>query len=362
MRDALLGLPVTERDYVVVGATPEALLSQGYTLVGKDFPVFLHPETHEEYALARTERKVGPGYHGFTCYAAPEVSLTDDLKRRDLTINAIAQSTETQALIDPFNGQADLAAQVLRHISPAFAEDPVRILRLARFAAKLPAFAVAPETVALMKTMVDAGEVAHLTAERVFQECHKALGESAPGRFFEVLKACGALAVLWPEMAADETLLTDFAAHCDALDTPEARWALLTYRLPQAVITRYADHYRLPNTYRALATLVHTHHATYAVLSSLPVEAQLAFYQQTDAMRRRARFEQFCAIAEVIYRAQGNVLPKQLIAKQLEALSQIDYHALSQRGLSGAEFLAARRTAECHALRAAQAAWAHATE
>lgn len=355
MRDALLGLPVTERDYVVVGATPEAMLSQGYTLVGKDFPVFLHPETHEEYALARTERKVGPGYHGFTCYAAPEVSLTDDLKRRDLTINAIAQSTDTQGLIDPFNGQADLKAKVLRHVSPAFAEDPVRILRLARFAAKLPAFAVAPETVVLMKTMVDAGEVAHLTAERVFQECHKALGEQAPGRFFEVLNACGALAVLWPEMAAHESLLADFALLCDQLDTPEARWALLTYRLPLEVITHYADHYRLPNTYRALATLVHKHHGTYSALPSLPVEAQLAFYQQTDAMRRRARFEVLCKIWQVIDREPTQSALTPLIARQLEALSQIDYHALSQRGLSGAEFLAARRTAECHALRAAPA-------
>ena len=199
VRDELLGLPVQDRDFVVVGATPADMLAQGFRAVGKDFPVFLHPKTHEEYALARTERKTGPGYTGFAFHAAPDVSLTDDLARRDLTINAIARDA-AGALTDPFGGVADIAARVLRHVGPAFVEDPVRILRVARFAARFTEFTVAPETLELMRRMVDAGEVDHLVAERVWQEMARGLMEERPSRMFEVLRECGALARLVPEL------------------------------------------------------------------------------------------------------------------------------------------------------------------
>jgi tRNA nucleotidyltransferase (CCA-adding enzyme) len=201
VRDELLGLPVKDRDWVVVGATPEQMVAQGYVQVGRDFPVFLHPKSHEEYALARTERKTAAGYTGFVVHAAPEVSLEDDLLRRDLTINAIARD-EGGELIDPHGGRADLAARVMRHVSPAFAEDPVRILRVARFAARFADFTVAPETMSLMRDMVAAGEVDALVAERVWQELARGLMEQTPSRMFAVLRECGALARLLPEVEA----------------------------------------------------------------------------------------------------------------------------------------------------------------
>jgi tRNA nucleotidyltransferase (CCA-adding enzyme) len=201
VRDELLGLKVQDRDWVVVGATPDDMLAQGYTPVGKDFPVFLHPRTHEEYALARTERKTAPGYKGFVFHADAGVKLEQDLARRDLTVNAIAKADDG-TLIDPYGGRRDLAAKVLRHVSPAFAEDPVRILRVARFAARFPDFAVAPETVELMRAMVANGEVDALVAERVWQELARGLMEAQPSRMFETLRACGALAKILPEVAA----------------------------------------------------------------------------------------------------------------------------------------------------------------
>ena len=199
VRDELLGLPVQDRDYVVVGASPEDMLARGFRPVGKDFPVFLHPQTHEEYALARTERKAGHGYTGFAFHAAPDVSLEDDLARRDLTINAIARADDG-TLTDPFGGVKDLKAGVLRHVGPAFVEDPVRILRVARFAARFTDFALAPETLALMREMVASGEVDHLVAERVWQELAKGLMEARPSRMIAVLRECGALARLLPEL------------------------------------------------------------------------------------------------------------------------------------------------------------------
>ncbi len=201
VRDGLLGLPVKDRDHVVVGATPEEMLAQGFRPVGKDFPVFLHPDTHEEYALARTERKTAPGYKGFAFHAAPDVTLEDDLARRDLTINAIAQD-EDGTLVDPYHGQADIERRIFRHVSDAFIEDPVRILRLARFAARFADFSVAPETNALMRRMVDDGEVDALVPERVWQEIARGLMEAKPSRMFEVLRGCGALARIMPELDA----------------------------------------------------------------------------------------------------------------------------------------------------------------
>ncbi|ODU67168.1 MAG: multifunctional CCA tRNA nucleotidyl transferase/2'3'-cyclic phosphodiesterase/2'nucleotidase/phosphatase, partial [Lautropia sp. SCN 66-9] len=200
VRDELLGLPVQDHDWVVVGATPEMMIERGFRPVGQDFPVFLHPDTHEEYALARTERKTAPGYRGFAVHFAPEVTLEEDLQRRDLTINAMARDADGN-LIDPYDGQADLRAGVLRHVSAAFEEDPVRILRLARFAARFERFTVAPETMALMRRMVAAGEVDALVAERVWQELARGLMERHPSRMFEVLRECGALERVLPELA-----------------------------------------------------------------------------------------------------------------------------------------------------------------
>ncbi|MDU3996771.1 MAG: multifunctional CCA addition/repair protein [Escherichia coli] len=203
VRDALLGLPVKDRDWVVVGSTPQEMLDAGYQQVGRDFPVFLHPQTHEEYALARTERKSGSGYTGFTCYAAPDVTLEDDLKRRDLTINALAQDDNGE-IIDPYNGLGDLQNRLLRHVSPAFGEDPLRVLRVARFAARYAhlGFRIADETLALMREMTHAGELEHLTPERVWKETESALTTRNPQVFFQVLRDCGALRVLFPEIDA----------------------------------------------------------------------------------------------------------------------------------------------------------------
>ncbi|VTR54754.1 Multifunctional CCA protein [Serratia fonticola] len=203
VRDTLLNLPVVDHDWVVVGATPADLLALGYQQVGKDFPVFLNPQTHEEYALARTERKSGQGYTGFTCYAAPDVTLEEDLLRRDLTINAMARGDDG-VLVDPYNGKADLDARLLRHVSDAFGEDPLRVLRVARFAARFASlgFTVAPETSALMQQMAESGELASLTAERVWKETEKALQSQSPQVYFQVLRDCGALKVLFPEIDA----------------------------------------------------------------------------------------------------------------------------------------------------------------
>jgi tRNA nucleotidyltransferase (CCA-adding enzyme) len=201
VRDKLLGYPVTESDWVVVGATPEQLTGLGYRAVGRDFPVFLHPQTKEEYALARTERKTAPGYTGFQCHSSPDVSLEDDLLRRDLTVNAMAMD-EDGKLIDPYGGKADLQAKILRHVSPAFAEDPLRVLRVARFAARYAhlGFTVADETLALMRQLSDAGELEFLVAERLWSETDRALAEQSPRVYFDVLRGCGALAVLFPEI------------------------------------------------------------------------------------------------------------------------------------------------------------------
>lgn len=201
VRDGLLGLPIKDRDWVVVGATPQQMLDAGYQQVGRDFPVFLHPDSHEEYALARTERKSGSGYTGFTCYAAPDVTLEQDLLRRDLTVNAMAQDADG-SLIDPYGGRHDLQQRILRHVSPAFGEDPLRVLRVARFAARYAhlSFRIADETLALMREMTDAGELAHLTPERVWKETESALGTRNPQVFFQTLRDCGALKVLFPEI------------------------------------------------------------------------------------------------------------------------------------------------------------------
>ena len=326
VRDALLGRPGSDRDWVVVGARAQEMLDAGYLPVGRDFPVFLHPQTKEEHALARTERKTGPGYHGFEMHADPGVTLEDDLLRRDLTINAIAQD-EAGALIDPHGGQRDLAAKVLRHVSPAFAEDPVRILRLARFAARFDGFTVAPETLALMRAMVDAGEVDALVPERVWQELARGLMEARPSRLFEVLRACGALARLLPEV--DRLWgVPQPAAHHPEIDTGvhlmmvldmaarlatslAVRFACLCHDLgkgttPADALPRHLGHegrsvellrevctrLRVPVDCRELAELVAREHGNVHRSGELNAAAIVRLFERCDALRRPDRFRE----------------------------------------------------------------------
>lgn len=331
VRDKLLGLPVQDHDWVVVGSTPEAMVAQGFQPVGKDFPVFLHPQTHEEYALARTERKTARGYHGFAVYAAPDVTLEQDLLRRDFTINAIAQDVDGN-LVDPYNGIVDLRAGILRHVSAAFSEDPVRILRAARFAARF-GFAIAPETLALMRGMVTNGEVDALVAERVWQELARGLMEKKPSRFFETLRSCGALAKILPEVDAlfgvpqpeiyhpeidcgAHAMLTvdDAARHGYSL---EVRFAALTHDLgkgstPKDIWPRHAGHeqrgvelvtglsqrLRVPGECRDLALLAARYHGNIHRAAELRSETIVKLFQSTDAWRRPERFShllQACA-------------------------------------------------------------------
>ncbi|MCZ8110847.1 MAG: multifunctional CCA tRNA nucleotidyl transferase/2'3'-cyclic phosphodiesterase/2'nucleotidase/phosphatase [Betaproteobacteria bacterium] len=308
VRDRLLGLPATDRDWVAVGATPEQLLALGYQPVGKDFPVFLHPATHEEVALARTERKVGPGYRGFSFHAAPGVTLEQDLARRDLTINAMAEA-EDGALVDPFGGRADLAAGVLRHVSPAFAEDPVRLLRLARFAARFPHFTVAPETEALLEQLVQAGEVDALVAERVWQELARGLMAPRPSRLLQVLRGCGALARLLPGLAAlppaaarahEATL--DRAAEAGPAAAPlPVRAALLLQPLGGEAAAQHAEALRADADSLWLAARLPAAHAPLQALAAAPeAEALLQALERHDALRRPARFALLLAASDLL--------------------------------------------------------------
>ncbi len=326
VRDELLGLAHADHDYVVVGADPETMLKKGFRPVGKDFPVFLHPQTQDEYALARTERKTGRGYHGFTFHAAPDVTLEEDLARRDLTINAMAKS-EDGTLIDPFCGQRDLQAKILRHVGPAFAEDPVRILRIARFAARFADFKVAPETMTLMRQMVDDGEVDHLVAERVWQELAKGLMEQRPSQMFDVLRDCGALERLLPEVdhlfgvpqRPEYHPEVDCGTHTMMVVDQSARrafplavrFAALTHDLgkaktPADILPRHIGHeersvklvetlcgrLRVPNECRELALLTAKHHGNIHRAEELKPSTIVRLLETTDALRRPQRFQQ----------------------------------------------------------------------
>ncbi len=334
VRDELLGLPVKERDWVVVGGTREALLRQGYKEVGRDFPVFLHPDTHEEHALARLERKVAPGYRGFTVEFGPEVTLEEDLSRRDLTINAMARAADG-SLSDPFGGLRDLESRTLRHVSPAFVEDPVRVLRLARFAARFAplGFSVAPETLALMQHMVERREVDALVPERVWQETEKALREQSPAPFFTMLRACGALAAVYPEIDAlfgvpqpaewhpeidsGEHTLMVLTQSALLSDDPRVRFAALVHDLGKAatppaewprhrgheersvaIIQALAARLRIPVDYRDLALVVARYHGIVHRAFELKPKTLLEFMERADAFRRPERFEQALAACE----------------------------------------------------------------
>ena len=323
VRDALMGLDGSDRDWVVVGGTPEALAAQGYQPVGKDFPVFLHPDTHEEYALARTERKTARGYHGFAVHASPNVTLEEDLARRDLTINAIAQDGDT--LIDPYGGQRDITAKVLRHVTEAFREDPVRILRLARFAARFSDFTVAPETMTLMREMVAEGEVDALVSERVWQELSRGLMGAKPSRMLQVLRECGALQRLLPEVdklygvpqRAEYHPEIDTGIHLEMvldasarMNAPlEVRFACLCHDLgkgttPADVLPRHIGHeqrsekltralctrWRVPVECKELAELVAREHGNIHQSLGFGAEAVLRLLVRCDALRRPERF------------------------------------------------------------------------
>jgi tRNA nucleotidyltransferase (CCA-adding enzyme) len=321
VRDELLGLPVKERDYVVVGSTPEEMERLGYKPVGKDFPVFLHPTTHEEYALARTERKSGRGYKGFTVHAAPDVTLEDDLRRRDLTINAIAKD-EQGRLIDPFGGKKDLERKILRHVSDAFAEDPVRILRVARFAARF-GFDVAPETMALMKRMVESGETDYLVPERVWQEFSKGLLEREPLPMFEVLDACGLRQKLLPEIASIGKLEGTLAQ----------RFARLAWPLKESEVEALCDRLKVPGEVRELALLACRNHVALRASRLATPEALLELLKRTDAFRRPERFQDLLAVA----RRDEPVIDTSRLEKALTAAAAVDAGTIAKKASSPQE-------------------------
>ena len=382
VRDRLLQRPVHDTDWVVVGASPEDMTARGFMPVGRDFPVFLHPETHEEYALARTERKSGRGYRGFVVHTAPDVTLEEDLARRDLTINAIAAPagwTGAEDVFDPYHGQADLQAKVLRHVTEAFREDPVRILRVARFAARFTDFHVAPETLQLMREMVDAGEADHLVPERVWQEISRGLMEAQPSRMFEVLRACGALRVLLPELdrlwgvpqraeyhpevdsGVHAMLVLDMAAQ---LQSPlSVRFACLCHDFgkgttPAEMLPRHIGHeqrsarllqgvcarWRVPNDCKELADVVAREHGNIHRSGELNAAAVLRLLERCDALRKPARFAEALLACECDARGRTGFEDRpypqrQRLQTALDAALAVDTapiaQAAAQRGLQG---------------------------
>jgi len=393
VRDRLLGRPVVERDFVVVGATPESLLGLGYRPVGKDFPVFLHPETGEQYALARTERKTGPGYYGFATRFSPDVTLEEDLARRDLTINAMAESASGE-IVDPWGGRRDLAARVLRHVSPAFVEDPLRVLRVARFAARLATlgFTVAPATLELMRGVVASGEMAALVPERVWTETERALGEPRPVTYFEVLRHCGALEAVFPELAALDGVpqpakwhpeidtgvhtrqVLEIAAELSA-DT-SVRYAALVHDVGKGVtpraewpshigheqagarlIAEMAARLRIPNEHRELATIVALHHGRAHRVGEQRPATVLKLLELTDAFRRPERFERFLLACEADARGRGPQLRREpypqaaMLRAALAAASAARPDPSLLAGAKGPEIAEAVRAARIEAIR-----------
>ncbi len=380
VRDGLLGITGADRDWVVVGSTPEAMAAQGFRPVGKDFPVFLHPQTHEEYALARTERKTAPGYKGFVVHASPEVTLEEDLARRDLSINAIAQA-EDGTLIDPYGGQHDLQHKVLRHVTEAFREDPVRILRVARFAARFPEFKVAAQTLALMQDMVVAGEVDALVSERVWQELSKGLMSAKPSRMLQVLRDCGALKILLPEvdrlygvpqppehhpeidtgvhleMVLDETarlqapLEVRFAALCHDLGKGTTAKELLPRHIGHeqrsvTLLRKLCERLRVPVPCRELAEVVTREHGHIHASQSLGGEAVLRLLTRCDALRRPERFALALQACECDARGRLGLQQRDYpqsahLQTMLNAAMSVDTANMSalamQQGLSGME-------------------------
>ncbi|AMG02814.1 multifunctional CCA addition/repair protein [Vibrio mimicus] len=376
VRDQLLQLPVYDRDWVVVGSSPQAMLAAGFQAVGKDFPVFLHPKTKEEHALARTERKTGVGYTGFACHYAPDVTLEEDLLRRDLTINAMAQD-ESGQVIDPYGGQRDLAAKVLRHVSPAFVEDPLRVLRVARFAAKLAhlGFTVAEETMQLMADIAQSGELGHLTAERVWQEWHKSLSTNHPEVFLQVLRDCGALAVVLPELdrlfgvpqpekwhpeidtgihtlmvTKQAALLSDslpvrFSAQVHDLGkgvTPPSEWPShkLHCHTGLKVIESLCDRIRVPNEFRDLALAVCAQHSNIHRADELKPATKLKVLGLLDVWRKPERLEQVLLCCEADHRGRLGLEEKpypqrDIFLRAYQAALSVEVQAVIRDGFQG---------------------------
>ena len=395
VRDALLGLTVKDRDWVIVGATPAVLLAQGYSKVGSDFPVFLHPRTKEEYALARTERKTGRGYAGFSFDSGSDVSIEQDLLRRDLTINAIAQGTDG-SLIDPFNGQRDLALGILRHVSDAFIEDPVRVLRVARFAARYAAlgFRIAPETLELMRAQVASGELAHLVPERVFEELKKALSEAKPSAFLRALRTCGALKVVFPEIDAlygvpqralyhpevdtglHQEMVSDQAALLAPGDTLVG-FCALTHDFgkgltPDAVLPAHIGHesagvpaveafcarLRVPTPWQQLAVLNCREHLNIHRIQELRAGSLMDLLTRFDAFRRPERIPVLALACAADKRGRlglndSDYPQGELLKAALNAAQSVSTEALIAKGLSGPTLGAALREARCVAVHAA---------
>ncbi|WP_313384175.1 multifunctional CCA addition/repair protein [Pantoea sp.] len=378
VRDALLKLPVKDRDWVVVGATPEAMLAQGFQQVGRDFPVFLHPQSREEYALARTERKSGNGYTGFVTWSAPDVTLEQDLQRRDLTINAIAQREDGE-LIDPFHGERDLQARLLRHVSDAFNEDPLRVLRVARFAARFAHlnFRIADETQALMRQMAASGELSHLTAERVWKETEKALTSRNPQVYFQTLRDCGALEVLFPELdrlfgipapakwhpeidTGVHTLMTLTLA-ASLSDEVDVRFATLFHDVGKALTPpeKWPSHHghgaagvplvealcqrlHVPNAIRDLALIVTEFHDVVHTIERQSADALVALFDRIDAWRKPHRVEQIALTSEADARGRAGLesmaYPQGDYLRQAFALAQaVPTKAVIEAGFKGAE-------------------------
>ncbi|WP_448566778.1 multifunctional CCA addition/repair protein [Thalassotalea ganghwensis] len=378
VRDQLLGRKVIEKDYVVVGATPEQMLAMGFSQVGKDFPVFLHPQTKAEYALARTEKKQGVGYQGFVCHASPDVSLEQDLIRRDLTVNAMALS-ETGELVDPYNGQQDINNRILRHVSPAFVEDPLRVLRVARFAARYHylGFTIAPETLALMKEVVDSGELGHLSGERIWQEFEKSLKEDNPEVFIEVLQNCGALATLWPALNQLWGIPNPAKWHpeiCSGVHTmmvlqqavtlsksAEIRFAALCHDLGKSVtpaekwpshhghekaglplIDQFCQQYRVPKSYQRLARIVSEFHLHGHKAFELNPKTILRMFNKLNVWRDPLILDSFLLCCQADFNGRlGNEKEPYPQASYLKSLFQaclkINAKPFVEQGLKGAE-------------------------
>ena len=392
VRDRLLGLPVQDQDWVVVGATAEDLLALGYRPVGRDFPVFLHPETHEEYALARTERKTAPGYGGFSFNASPAVTLEEDLKRRDLTINAIAEDVDGN-IIDPYNGRADLRDGILRHVSPAFVEDPLRVLRVARFAARY-AFAIAPETMALLQEICQTRELDALAPERIWQETERALMEQHPVRYFSVLRECAALKMLFPEIEnlygipqpVEHHPEIDSGVHtmmvleqaCKLSVEAVVRFAALVHDLGKAatpradwpshkgheelgagLVLQLCGRYRIPNYYRDLAVMAARYHLDCHRISEMQPATIVNKLEALDAFRRPDRFGQFLLACEADARGRAGledrVYPQAAyFAGCLEAATNINIKTLAAQGLEGKAMAEAIRLLRIEAIRTYQ--------
>ena len=345
VRDQLLGLPVGERDWVVVGATPEELLHLGYRPVGRDFPVFLHPQTHEEYALARRERKVGPGYRGFVTVFAPDVSLEEDLLRRDLTINAMAQASDG-TIIDPFGGQQDLGLRVLRHVSAAFVEDPVRLLRVARFAARFQplGFTVAPDTLNLLRQMVADGETKALNPQRIWRETARAMGEAEPQAFFDQIAASGAMPSVFPEINWNDDARRALQAAARLSTDAAVRFAAACHQSTVADIERLGQRLALAAEFLGLAVLTVRHQQTLARAHELSSEELLALLEAVDAFRREPRFGQLLLAAEACQQHSSPRSPSwELLRRAQAAAAKVRLTAAQAHGLSGPQIAAAMR-------------------